>query len=177
MFERKFDSDRVINEYKTTASGVSRRLLSLKRSRQGKGYVACLRMVPGGERITGFMGVVILVAVESVECDRDYFPVSPQTAEGWTRQTINIVAEWRQKLRRIEEGESPLDVMVENDEECFSYGQCTFYNLCQYGYTWEELQEMSVDEWNPLDFTKETPQTIVVDAHGDVATGVKLWQS
>ena len=178
VFRRMFDGDKVVNEYKTTGSGVARRLDSLKRSRQGKGYVACLRRVPGGERITGFMGVVLLVAAEKRECDRDYFPVSAQQCDSWIRQTCVIVADWRRRRDIVASGAPPLTVFYENDEECHSYGRCTYYNLCQYGITYEEVAEMSTDAWNPLDYTKESPtETVVVDKEGDVAKGIQLWHT
>jgi hypothetical protein len=162
--ERLTSGDWVVDELKTTSGGADRRLKSLSRSRQPKGYVWAAREIVRADgqdpaRITGFLGDVILVAAKKIDFARDYFPVSINDTESWRRQTINIVQEWRTRLdsyRMV----APLDAMpefvdwqslfYETTEECFKYGQCPFFDLCQFGPSPSILSEYALDTWDPL---------------------------
>jgi hypothetical protein len=133
LFERVSRGDCYVKELKTTSSGVQRRLKSLKLNRQPIGYVSCLRSRPDGRKIVGHISDVILTATQKMEFDRDVVQVSMARAESWRQQTIQIVMEWRQRLSLLRDGGNPDDVFWQNTEECFKYGQCPYYDLCDYG--------------------------------------------
>lgn len=155
--------DWVVRELKTTSGGAARRLRSLARSRQCKGYVWAAREALAAEGrdprlVTGFVGDVILVAAKSTDFQRDYFPVTMEETESWRRQTINIVEEWRWRLATYQgrggEGRGGVfaawpALFPENTEECHKYGMCPYWDLCQFGPSLANLQPFELDSWSP----------------------------
>jgi hypothetical protein len=170
IFKRRTTGELFLRETKTTSSQAENRLRQLKFDHQPVGYTYCVRNLSGGLRhdIVGYIGDVILVAVNKLEFARDYFHVSNNQAESWRRQLINTVEDWR-RLKQ-EAGSTPaetrinsfydLDRFYQDTERCFEYGKCAFYDLCDYGLDNDTLAQFEPATWNPL--LKRTPQRIEI---------------
>lgn len=142
-------NDWAVGETKTTSGGAERRLKSLKFDRQPIGYVHILRDVMGYDRISCFMGDVVGVMRKSYDCRRDFFMVSKARSEAWRRETLQIIAEWRLR-KEWAKTRDPFAVFYKETEECFKYGQCPYYNLCDFGVNPTTLSDFNLDTWNPL---------------------------
>lgn len=168
IFERSYDRRHVPRETKTTSSGAEGRLRQLNFDHQPVGYVTCLRELPGGEDIDTFIGDVILIAAEKLEFVRDYFVTSAAQRQSWRVQTIRRVERWR-KAKALANGKpfnEVLDIFTQNTDDCFSYGKCAFYDLCDYGVNPEALAKFANNTWNPL--LHRPPAKVLVSAEGQV---------
>jgi|SRR5579864_826024 len=169
IFKRISTGDLYIRETKTTSKQAEERLQHLKIDHQAIGYTACARLLNNevAQKITGFMGDVVLVAVNKLEFCRNYFHVTNAQASSWRQQLINTVVDWRKlldgnvALNSSEDGHwVNLDGFYQDTERCFEYGKCAFYDLCDFGINDEALAEFSPSSWHPL--IKNTPKRIEI---------------
>jgi hypothetical protein len=164
IFKRVSHGDLYLRETKTTASNVEARLKQLKFDHQPVGYTHCLRNMPGGSNIVGFIGDVVLVAVQKMEFGRDYFTVSRNDGESWRRQLINTVEDWRALQGKVGRGGAVGDIFYQDTERCHDYGKCAFYDLCDYGIGPDTLAQFSSNMWNPL--LKRPPRQTMIISEG-----------
>ncbi len=168
IFDRSYDGKRLPRETKTTGSGAEQRLRQLNFDRQPIGYVTCLRMFPDCANVDTFIGDVVLVAAQKMEFARDYFTTNEAQRQSWRRQTIYKVERWR-AMCQLAEGKTineKLDIFDQNTSDCFDYGKCPFYDLCDFGISREALAEYEVSTWNPL--LKRPPKKTMVIADNQI---------
>jgi hypothetical protein len=170
IFERSYDRRHIPRETKTTSSGAEGRLRQLNFDHQPVGYVTCLRELPGGENIDTFIGDVVLIAAEKLEFCRDYFTTSAAQRQSWRVQTIRRIERWRDAKRKAtgQPINVVLDIYTQNTDDCFSYGKCAFYDLCDYGVSPEALATFDENKWNPL--LHRPPSKIELSAEGQIDT-------
>lgn len=170
IFRRALDQRLLPRETKTTSSDAEGRLRQLNFSHQPVGYVTCLREFPDCEDIRSFIGDVVLVAATKFEFSRNYFETSEQQRQSWRQQTINKVEYWRSlcaqaKGKTINE---QLDIFYQETEDCFSYGKCSYYDVCDYGVSQEAIADYGYGVWNPL--LRRPPAKVMVSADGQMDT-------
>jgi PD-(D/E)XK nuclease superfamily len=168
IFDRSYDSKRLPRETKTTGSGAEARLRQLNFDRQPVGYVTCLRMFPDCSTVDTFIGDVVLVAAQKMEFARDYFTTNENQRRSWRKQTIFKVERWR-NMCALAQGKTineKLDIFDQNTSDCFDYGKCPFYDLCDFGLSREALAEYEVSTWNPL--LKRPPKKTMVMADNQI---------
>lgn len=149
IHQRLTYGDYWIREMKTTSGGVQRELSKLRIARQPRGYLWCMRQFPG-PHFTGVMPDVVGVMAKTLEAQRDFYPKSVADGESWRAQTVNIVQHWRALQDSFALKGDP-NLFVQNTGECFAYGQCAFYDLCQYGHQPALIGQYQPNTWNPLD--------------------------
>lgn len=170
IFRRTFDNRLLPRETKTTSSDAEGRLRQLNFDHQPVGYVTCLREFPECRDIYSFIGDVVLIAASKFEFARNYFETNERQRESWRAQVINKVEYWRQlcetaKGKTINE---QLDIFYQETNDCFSYGKCGYYEVCDYGVTQEAIAEYGYDVWNPL--LRKPPAQVMVSAEGQQDT-------
>jgi PD-(D/E)XK nuclease superfamily len=168
VFDRSYDNKRLPRETKTTGSGAEQRLRQLNFDRQPVGYVTCLRMFPECSNVDTFIGDVVLIAAQKMEFARDYFTTNELQRRSWRRQTILKVERWRAMVAAAQ-GKTineQLDIFDQNTSDCFDYGKCPFYDLCDFGVSREALSEFGANTWNPL--LKRPPKKTMVMAEGQI---------
>jgi PD-(D/E)XK nuclease superfamily len=168
IFDRSYDGRRLPRETKTTRSDAMGRLRQLNFNHQPVGYVTSLRNFPGCESIDSFIGDTVLIAAEKLDFARDYFTTNEIQREMWRRQVINKVEAWR-RMKRAAAGKTvneQLTIFVQNTEDCFSYGKCAFYDLCDFGISPASLAEFEPNTWNPL--LRFPPEKTLIAAEGQI---------
>jgi hypothetical protein len=168
LFNRLYDGKLLPAELKTTSGDVTGRLRQLNFDHQPVSYVTCLRMFPGLEKLDTFIGDVVLTATKSFEFGRDYFTTNEIQRRSWHDQALNKIEIWR-GLKRLAEGKTineKLSIFFQNTKDCFSYGRCHFYELCDFGISREALEHFEAATWNPL--LHRIPQKTLIVADGDV---------
>lgn len=170
VFQRSIDNRLLPRETKTTSSDAEGRLRQLNFDHQPVGYVCCLRECPGGEDIDSFIGDVVLVAAQKLEFSRNYFQTSQRQRESWRQQVVNKVEYWRSLCKQAEGRpiNEQLDIFYQETNDCFSYGKCGYYDVCDYGVSQEAIAEYGYGIWNPL--LRNPPEKIVISAEGQQDT-------
>ncbi len=168
IFDRSYDGRRLPRETKTTRSDAMGRLRQLNFNHQPVGYVTSLRNFPGFETIDSFIGDTVLVAAEKLDFARDYFTTNEIQRQSWRTQVIYKVERWR-AMKKQAQGmtiNDMLNVFVQDTEDCFSYGKCAFYDLCDFGISPASLAEYEPNTWNPL--LRFPPEKTMIAAEGQI---------
>lgn len=168
IFRRASDDRILARETKTTSSDAEGRLRQLNFDHQPVGYVTCLREFPECRDIYSFIGDVVLIAAKKFEFSRNYFETNERQRESWRAQVINKVQYWRdlrEKAKDLPINEQ-LDIFYQETNDCFSYGRCGYYEVCDYGVSQEAIAEYGYGVWNPL--LRRPPSRVLVYADGQV---------
>ena len=170
VFSRSIDNRILPRETKTTSSDAEGRLRQLNFDHQPVGYVTCLREFPECRDIYSFIGDVILVAATKLEFARNYFETNERQRESWRNQVIEKVEYWRSLCERAKGRpiNEQLDIFYQETNDCFSYGKCSYYDICDYGVTQESIAEYGYGVWNPL--LRRPPSKILVSADNQMDT-------
>lgn len=168
IFQRQYDGKRLPSELKTTGGDVTNRLRQLNFDHQPVSYVTCLRMFPGMEDLDTFIGDVVLCASKSYDFGRDYFTTNEIQRRSWHSQALLKWELWREMKRRAQgkTTNEKLAIFFQNTKDCFSYGRCTFYDLCDYGVTRDAIDRMDKATWNPL--LHRLPVKTLISADGEI---------
>lgn len=171
VFQRALDQRLLPRETKTTSSGAEDRLRQLNFDHQPVGYITCLREFPGCETIDSFIGDVILVAASKFEFSRNYFTTNERQRQSWRSQVINKVNYWRTLCNEAKDKtiNEQLDIFYQETNDCFSYGRCSYYDVCDYGVSQEAIAEYGYGIWNPL-LRRPPEKTLVKTANGELDT-------
>lgn len=168
VFQRSIDQHLFPRETKTTSSDAEGRLRQLNFDHQPVGYVTCLREFPNCQDIDGFIGDVLLIAASKFEFSRNYFTTNHRQRESWRSQTINKVEYWRSLCDQAKDKtiNEQLDIFYQETNDCFSYGRCSYYDVCDWGVSQEAIAEYGYGIWNPL--LRRTPEKTLISAEGQV---------
>jgi hypothetical protein len=170
IFSRSIDGRLLPRETKTTSSGAEDRLRQLNFDHQPVGYVTCLREFPDCQDVDSFIGDVVLIAAAKLEFARNYFQTNERQRQSWRSQIINKVEYWRSlcEMARDRPINEQLDIFYQETNDCFSYGKCGYYDVCDYGVSQEAIAEYGYGVWNPL--LRNPPAKTLVSAEGQVDT-------
>lgn len=170
IFCRSSDQRILARETKTTSNDAEGRLRQLNFDHQPVGYVTCLREFPECEGIYSFIGDVVLVAAKKFDFARNYFETNERQRESWRSQVINKVENWRSLCQRAKDRpiNEQLDIFYQETNDCFSYGKCSYYEVCDWGVTQESIAEYGYGVWNPL--LRRPPSKILVSADNQMDT-------
>ncbi len=159
LWEDLHHGDLLVEETKTTGSGVLREIERLRIARQPTGYVWATREVSGGQRVSGFLANVMLVAATKRDAAREIYTKSNYDLESWRRQTIHIVENWRRLTSYYASSSDPflvkLDHFLQDDKQCMNYGRCAFYDVCTQGAALAAT--FPVNTWTPFQVEDVTP--------------------
>jgi len=150
LWRREATGDLYVMETKTTSGGVKRELTRHQINRQGTGYVWAVRQFPEGEACVGVLVNVVGILKDKRDYARDVETKSQTMCESWRRQTINIVEDWRELLRRAKTLtlQERLDMFYQDDKQCMNYGLCPFHDACYFGPVFAE--SMPTNTWTPF---------------------------
>lgn len=170
IFRRAIDGRLLPRETKTTSSDAEGRLRQLNFDHQPVGYVTCLREFPDCEDIDTFIGDTVLCVASKFEFCRDYFQTNERQRQSWRSQTINKVEYWRSLVAAAKDKpiNEQLDIFYQETNDCFSYGKCGYYDVCDYGVSQEAVAEFGYGIWNPL--LRRPPGKIYISAEGTQET-------
>lgn len=168
IFERSYDRALLPRETKTTSGNAEGRLSQLNFNHQPVGYVSCLREFPETKDVYLFIGDVVLIAAQKLEYARNYFETNERQRQSWRTQVINKVEEHRARLAAARDRslQEQLDIFYQNTEDCFSYGKCPYYDVCDYNAAADTVTEFESGRWNPL--LRNVPQKTLISAEGQI---------
>lgn len=173
VWQRISQGDYFIGELKTSSGGTERRTKSLTFHRQPVGYVTLARElvthrkfedVTDPAQILGHFTMVVGIQTVKRDIEREFFPDSLEETEDWRAETIQLVEEWRWRMKETAEGRPWKQIFYKETEECFKYGQCPYFDLDRFGVSADSLSEFEEDTWNPLIGARPLPKKIVEDA-------------